>query len=227
VAGDRAQRQERPVCRVAAAAGQLGSQLGGQVALRLPTAHRGSGELLTHPAAGDELYSQRGLEVAQIPGGAQRPIHGGEWADDAPVSFGCWTAAALGATLALRTHATNGSHSAFGMETPLDSPACSSRVRATGSRLTAPGPPATWAWPWLWTTPPRRRGGPSRRPAVEADRVDLMTRRWLTIRVELLHGRGEVFDPPPGRNFVVPRAPRSTTSGKRSTLPWPGGTCPT
>jgi len=39
---------------------------------------------------------------------------------------------------------------------------------------------------------------------VEADRVDLMTRRWLTIRVELLHGRGEVFDPPPGRNFVVP-----------------------
>ena len=88
------------------AAGQLGSQLGGQVALRLPTAHRGSGELLTHPAAGDELYSQRGLEVAQIPGGAQRPIHGGEWADDAPVSFGGWTAAALGATLAPRTHAT-------------------------------------------------------------------------------------------------------------------------
>ncbi len=32
----------------------------------------------------------------------------------------------------------------------------------------------------------------------------MVTRRWVTIKVELLHGRGEDFYPPPGRVLLVP-----------------------
>ena len=34
--------------------------------------------------------------------------------------------------------------------------------------------------------------------------VRAMSRRWLGIRVDLIGGRGQILDPPPGRSFAVP-----------------------